>query len=181
MGLLLVVFSLAYNYSPNFQQRLHNAKAGIEDVVYHDNYSSDGLNQRFALWRLGLDKLQDNFLLGTGIGADMKGIEGYTKQRGFAQEVFNSKTFGDHHNMFLTFSIQLGIIGFLNIVLIFYALFRLQYRTYTYKILGITFLTAFSLWSFGGMTFHTMNPMIFFSLFAGLFNKISYMENKAEA
>ena len=32
------------------------------------------------------------------------------------------------------------------------------------------------MWSLGNTTFHTMNPMIFFALLAGLFNKLSEIE-----
>ena len=179
-SLLIVIFGLAYNFSPNFQQRFIQAEKGISDMIYKDTYTSDGFSQRVAVWILGVDKMKDNLLLGTGIGSDMKNMKYYAQKRGFDTDMFNENVFGDHHNVFLTESIQLGLFGLMLMLMIFYSLMKLKFKTYSYKILNMTFVTAFFLWSFGGMTFHTMNPMIFFSLFAGVFNKISNIEMKEQ-
>ena len=179
-SLLIVIFGLAYNFSPNFQQRFIQAEKGISDMIYKDTYTSDGFSQRVAVWILGVDKMKDNLLLGTGIGSDMKNMKYYAQKRGFDADMFNENVFGDHHNVFLTESIQLGLFGLVLMLMIFYSLMKLKFQTYSYKILNMTFVTAFFLWSFGGMTFHTMNPMIFFSLFAGVFNKISNIEMKEQ-
>jgi len=177
LTLIAVIFMLAFNYSPNFHNRFNQGKKGIINL-YNNNDYKGSFAQRYLLWQVGLLSFKDHFLIGTGIGNDMKGANYYAERLGVhADKKYDLRNYGDHHNTFITLSVQLGIFGLSIIILIFYALFRLKFRNYYYKILNITFIVGFFLWSFGGITFHTMNPMIFFSFFAGLFNKISYIEN----
>jgi len=176
--LLITIFTLAYNYSPNFKVRITQAEKGIENMIYHNNYTTDGFNQRVSLWIVGLDNFSDHFFLGNGIGNDVKEIQYYAKKNGFNPQFLS--LFADNHNMFLIVALQIGILGLLTMFLIFYAIFRLPFRSNRYRILNLTFIVGFFLWSFGNTTFHTMNPMIFFALFAGLFNAISTIQTKEE-
>lgn len=174
IGLILGVLFLSYNFSPNFKNRTEQAYIGLEKMIYEDNYKADGFTQRVSLWIVGLDDFQDNFLFGKGIGSDTRDISFYAKNRGF-DPIFLSN-FGDHHNMFLITALQFGIVGLLSILFIFYSVFTLKFESNVNKILNLTFIVGFFLWSFGNTTFHTMNPMVFFALFAGVFNKISNLE-----
>ncbi|MFK5937576.1 MAG: O-antigen ligase family protein [Sulfurimonas sp.] len=173
--LITTIFTLAYNFSPNFKQRLIQGSEGISNMIYKNNYTSDGFNQRVSLWIVGIDNFQDHFFIGNGLGNDTKEIKYYAQKRGFDPE-FLSK-FGDNHNMFLIVALQIGIIGLFIMIFIFYAIFTLKFNSNMHKILNLTFIVGFFLWSMGNTTFHTMNPMIFFALFAGLFNKISAIES----
>ena len=172
--LLITIFTLAYNFSPTFKVRITQAEKGIESMIYKNDYTTDGFNQRVSLWIVGLDNFSDHFFLGNGIGNDVKEIQYYAKKDGFNPKFMLQ--FADNHNMFLIVALQVGILGLLSMILIFYAIFRLEFQTKRYKILNLTFIVGFLLWSLGNTTFHTMNPMIFFALFAGLFNKISQLE-----
>ena len=175
--LIVVIFTLAFNFSPNFHNRFNQGQTEIINL-YDDNDYRGSFSTRLLLWKVGLLSFKDHFLIGTGIGNDMKGANLYAEKLGVsADKKWNLSEYGDHHNTFITLAVQLGIFGLAIIILIFYALFRLRFESYYYKILNITFIVGFFLWSFGGITFHTMNPMVFFALFAGLFNKISYIES----
>jgi len=172
--LLISIFTLAYNFSPNFKHRYEAGKDGVYNMIYHNNYTSDGFNQRVSLWIVGVDNFRDHFFFGNGLGNDVKEIKYYAQKRGFDAEFLSQ--FGDNHNMFLIVSLQVGILGLLIMILIFYSIFRLQFSSNIYKILNLTFIVGFFLWSLGNTTFHTMNPMIFFAFFAGLFNSISNIQ-----
>jgi len=175
--LISVIFMLAFRYSPNFHNRFNQGKTEIIKL-YNDNDYRGSFATRYLLWKVGLLSFKDHFLIGTGIGNDMKDANLYAEKLGVhADRKWDLREYGDHHNTFITLAVQLGIFGLAIIILIFYALFRLRFESYYYKILNITFVVGFFLWSFGGITFHTMNPMVFFALFAGLFNKISYIES----
>lgn len=173
--LLITIFTLAYNFSPNFKQRLEQGSTGVYNMLYHDDFKSDGFSQRVSLWIIGVDNFKDHFFFGNGLGNDVKEIKYYANKRGFDAEFLSH--FGDNHNMFLIVALQVGIFGLLIMFLIFYSIFRLQFSSHMHKILSLTFIVGFVLWSLGNTTFHTMNPMIFFALFAGLFNKISQIES----
>ncbi len=174
--LTLGIITVAYEFSPNFQNRFHQATDGIEKMLNEADYKSDGLSQRVSLWIVGIDNFKDNFLVGHGIGNDTLDILHYAKNRGYDPS-FLSK-FGDNHNMFLTYGLQFGIVGILLFFLIFHSIGSLKFKSNKHKILSLTFIVGYFLWSLGNTTFHTMNGMTFFALFAGLFNTISYIETK---
>ena len=110
------------------------------------------------------------------MGNDTKEIKYYAQKRGFDAEFLSN--FGDNHNMFLIVGLQVGIIGIIIMILIFYSILRLKFNSNIHKILNLTFIVSFFMWSLGNTTFHTMNPMVFFALFAGLFNAISHQEQQ---
>jgi len=172
MTLMLTVsiFTLAYYTSPNFQHRFSQAKDDISKMIYKKDFHGD-FATRVSLWIIGADQISNNLFVGSGIGNEMRPLKLYTKKHGF--DYNNLKTLADHHNTFITIGIQLGIAGLILIFLIFYSIFRLKFNNFKYQILNYTFLLAFVMWSFGGITFHTMNPMVFFALWAGIFNKIA--------
>ncbi|MBL6973874.1 MAG: O-antigen ligase family protein [Sulfurimonas sp.] len=171
--LLTSIFTTAYMVSPNFHSRANQGLQDIQKIIYENDYS-DSIGQRVSLWVVGADNFKDNFFLGKGIGNDVNDIKYYAQKNGFDSEFLSN--FGDNHNMFLIVALKLGITGLLILLAIFYSIFKLHFTSKTYKILNLTFIVAFFLWSFGNTTLHTMNAMTFFALFAGMFNKISTIE-----
>jgi len=167
--ILLSTLFLAYSLSPNFQKRSYKLYNDFNNVIVHNNYEGSG-GARIALTTIGIQTFLDNPLLGTGISYHMHNLESYIDKNNFNKKL---KKYADYHNGFLTVSVQLGIIGLLISILIIYSLFSLQIRDKEYKILSLLFATTFVLFSFTHNTFHTMNPMIFFALFAGYFNALS--------
>lgn len=173
--LITVIFTTAYNISPNFYNRANYAIKDVKNMIYKNNYGGS-FGTRVSLWIVGFDKFKDNLLLGAGIGNEMDGIENYAKYRGFNEK--HIARFADHHNSFVTFAVQLGIFGLFISLLIFYSIYKLVFISTKYRILKVTFFITFFLWSMIGISFHLMNSMIFFTFFAGLLNKISYFEIK---
>ena len=170
MIVLLVTFSLAYNFSPNFNKRSNGLSTDINNVVVHNNYDGSG-GARLALSIMGVHTFLEHPILGTGVGYTMKDIVKYANESHFDGEYF--KGFSDYHSGFLTISVQLGIVGLFISLLIIYSLFTFKYANREYKLLNVLFATSFMMLSFTHNTFHTMNPMVFFALFAGFFNAIS--------
>ncbi len=167
---IFIAFFLAYNLSPNFHDRSNQLYTDINNVIVHNNYNGSG-GSRIALTVMGMDTFSQHPILGTGIAYSMDKIKKYAHENQFDAQHF--RNFADYHNAFITISVQLGIIGLFISFLIIYSLFTLKYQSKEYKILSLLFATSFIMFSFTHNTFHTMNPMIFFALFAGLFNSIS--------
>ena len=170
---LSITFFAAYNISPNFQNRFNQATTDVSQMIEQNNYTGS-FSTRVSLWIIGIDQITDSISLGSGMGNEMNQIEYYVQKHNF--DITHLKRFGDHHNMFITYGIQLGQIGLILIFLIFYFVYTLKIKDPMNKNLNTVFIITFTLWSFTGTTFHTMNPMTFFALFAGLFNAISYIE-----
>ena len=175
--ILATILILAYNFSPVFHNRVNQAKYDIKNMIYKKNFHGS-FATRVSLWILGSEAIYNAPFYGYGIGNDMKQTLKISKELGF--DANKLKSYSDNHNTFITLILQLGIFGVLIIFFIYYALFRLNFLSNYFNIMKYIFIIAFFAWSFGGITFHTMYPMIFFTLFAGLFNKISQIEQKGE-
>jgi len=167
---IFIVLTLAYNFSPNYQTRTDQLYTDINNMLVHDNFQGSGAT-RVALSIVGLQTIKENFFFGTGIAYKMADIETYAEDLGFKPE--HLKKFADYHSAFLTIAAQFGLVGILISLAIIYALFSFKYNTKEYKIMSLTFAITFVMFSFSHNTLHTMDPMIFFALFGGFFNRLS--------
>ena len=171
LAILSITFLLAYNFSPNFHERSNQLYHDFNNLITKNDYRGSG-GTRVGLTIIGVHTFIDNPILGTGLAYDMQDVKEYADK--FHINVENIEGFSDYHNGFLTISVQLGIVGLLISLLIIYQLFNFKYiQSKEYKILSYLFASTFIVFSFTHNTFHTMNPMIFFALFAGYFNALS--------
>ncbi len=168
LSILSVVFLFAFNYSPNFKNRSTQLYNGLNNMIVKHDYNNYGA-RRVALSILGVATYLDNPLLGTGLAYKMENIEQYAKANKLNLKNINS--YSDYHSTFITISVQLGIIGLFISLMIIYALFTFNIKSKGYKLISYLFATTFILFSLTHNTLHTMNPMIFFALFAGLLNQ----------
>jgi O-antigen ligase len=176
LGLIIslsLVLLLAYNFSPNFHERVNQVQTDITHM-YEENKFEGSLSIRIALWKIGLQTFLDNPIIGTGIGGETTHITEYANQNGFK----NLSTFTDYHNSFIQYGVQLGIIGFLIPIFVFYTIFTLSFRSKQYKALSIAFGTIYMMHSMGGFSFHILDSLVFLCVFGALFNAISYLEKK---
>ncbi len=172
---LSVVLYSAYELSPVFKERLNYAVKDISLMLYKHDYSNS-FSKRVALWNMGYHQFLKSPLIGYGVGNDIKELQHFCKQLNYCYDDF--KYFSDHHNNFITLALQFGIFGIAIIILLFYSLYSLSFESDFFKILNIVFTTSLLLWATSGIVLHIMNGMIYFTLFAGLLNKISYFETK---
>lgn len=169
MLFIILVYITAYNKSPNFHNRANYTYHEVQNMIINHDFRGS-FSTRIALWIVGIDKFLDNPYFGVGMGNEIKDIKMYASKYKVGNHLVG---FPDHHNTFITIGLHSGIIALLSILFICYSLLSLKFKSKEYKLLSLTFIIGFILWSLGGHTLHLMNSMIFFSLFAGLFNKLS--------
>jgi len=172
-SLLVIVFTTAYTQSPNFHDRILQLKNDIHLMVEQKDYSSSA-GARIALNIIALHTFLDHILLGTGIGNDMNQAAQYAQQ--LQLHVDDISIYADAHNTFATIATQLGVVGLLITILLLYAIFSFPYKNVASKDMALMFALTFTLFSLTHNTLHTMNPMVFFALFAGYFNALSRIE-----
>ncbi|WP_434580904.1 O-antigen ligase family protein [Sulfurimonas sp. NW15] len=173
--IVFVTFLLAYSFSDNFVSRVHQFKNGIEKIVEENDYRDQG-GMRAAMWIIGINVFIDNPITGTGIGNVMKEANEYAEKYDLKTRDMN--VFADYDNVFINIPAQLGIIGLVLLLLIFYSLLRLSFETRQYFALNIIFVISFILFSIMHNTMHLMNSMVYFALFTGLFSGISRIETQ---
>jgi len=171
--LVIVTFTLAYNFSNNFASRIQQFEKGIEKVFTKQDYTDQG-GMRAAMWIIGSHVFMDNPLLGAGVGNEMKEANEYALK--LDMKTKDMKIFADYHNVFVNLAAQLGIIGLGLFLYLLYSLYKLEFQTKEYAILNKTFLFSFILFSCTHNTVHIMFPMVYFTLFAGFFTAVSRIE-----
>ena len=171
--IISLVFIGAYKFSPNFKDRTLSLYNGLSSIYTKNDYTQSG-GARISLWIVGVNAIKDSLPQGTGIGNDAKTITTYAKKLNFDDKFM--KIFEDNHNIFITLTLIYGVFGLFFSIYIFYYLARLKFKEDEYKSINTMFVITFIMFSFTHNTFHTMNPMVFFALFAGLLSAISNRE-----
>lgn len=164
---------LAYHFSPNFHKRIDQLYTDVHNAYAYHNYDGS-LSTRISLWTIGINKFIDHPILGSGIGNEMKGLKPYINKYGFSEK--NLKPYSDFHNNFIMYAVELGIVGLLVNLFIFYRIATFDIRERRYKVLSTAFAIVFLSHEMGGFSFHLMDSLVLFAVFAALFNAIEYQE-----
>lgn len=181
LTLTTAILLTAYNVSPVFNARSNALMEDITQMTIHDKYTG-GFGQRVALWTMGANVAMDNFIYGTGLGDEMDGMTFYAKKYNFSLYVDKpEKGYIDYHNAFIQYFVQLGVLGFILFLSLFYALAMNKFQNKIYLNINILFIVSFFMLSMIGPSLHLMNSMVLFALFAGMLNGISKLETSREA
>ncbi|EFP9906324.1 O-antigen ligase family protein, partial [Shigella sonnei] len=92
--------------------------------------------RRVELVFIGVDVLKENYLIGTGLG-----VANYVKA--IDKKFLGSTNFGLAHNFYLSYSAQLGIIGFILLISVFYIMLSPIFKCGGYIGKGCVFALAF--------------------------------------
>ena len=173
------ILSVAYTISPNFHDRINIGIMDIKNIANGDFTESFG--QRVSLWIIGANIFADNTLIGTGIGNELDGFKYYANKYDFViynKEGYNTVGFVDFHSSFIQYSVQLGCLGLILYIGIFYTLLMLKFKNKMYQNLNIIFVVTFILHSTVFFSFHLIHPMVLFALFASVLSVISRIERE---
>ncbi|PRN00365.1 O-antigen ligase family protein [Aliarcobacter cryaerophilus] len=164
------IFVSAYNISPVFKDRFDYFLHDVDFMINNKDFSNS-FSIRVALWMTGLEASKHNLIFGLGIGDEK--INTYEMREKYKiPDIFsssNTKNYIDFHNMYVQYTVQLGIVGLIIILLIFYLLFKLDIRDKVYRNLLIIFLILYFCHSMLGNSFHINQSMVLFALFSSIF------------
>ncbi|WP_151949782.1 O-antigen ligase family protein [Aliarcobacter butzleri] len=173
----LTIFISAYNISPVFKYRFDYFLYDVQSMITEEDFSNS-FSLRVALWISGLEASKSNLIFGIGIGDEkintLENREKYKIPDIFSS--FNTKNYIDFHNMYVQYTVQLGIVGLIIVLTIFYLLFKLDIKDKVYKNLLIIFLTLYFCHSMLGNSFHINQSIVLFVLFSAIFITISKYE-----
>lgn len=180
VGIIILVTS--YNISPVFKDRFNYFLHDINSMIHKDDYSNS-FSLRVALWMTGLEASKENILFGTGIGDEIINAENGINRFNIPPIFGSSDTtnYIDYHSSFIQYLVQLGIVGLIIFILIFYFLVRIKIKNKVYSNLLYIFVVLYILQSTIGLTFHIQKSMIFFTLFTSIFLVISKYEKEVNS
>ena len=164
------IFVSAYNISPVFKDRFDYFLHDVEVMINEKDFSNS-FSLRVALWISGLEASKHNLIFGSGIGDERENANYILQKFNISNDNFKQETENsiDFHNMYVQYIVQLGIVGLIIILLIFYLLFKLDIRDKVYKNLLIIFLILYFCHSMLGNSFHINQSMVLFVLFSSIF------------
>jgi len=166
----------AYASSPVFQKRVQNTFISMQKVLDNDaQMYSSSFGQRLAAWTVGMKIVAEKPLLGTGVGAEMHALQNKIDSLNIeafrADAIYNIK---HYHNNYMTYLVQLGVLGLLLYLFIFYSIATLKIEDKEIRNLKYIFLVVFMSASFFEQMFHAQFPLAFFALFVGIFLSSSH-------
>ena len=164
------IFVSAYNLSPVFKDRFDYFLHDVEVMINEKDFSNS-FSLRVALWISGLEASKHNLIFGSGIGDERENANYILQKFNISNDNFKQETENsiDFHNMYVQYIVQLGIVGLIVILLIFYLLFKLDIRDKVYRNLLIIFLILYFCHSMLGNSFHINQSMVLFVLFSSIF------------
>lgn len=176
LTLFIIISSiiLAYNYSPTFQQRVLDSTIEIKEIANQKYHTSVG--QRIAMYYMGGEIIYENPIFGVGTGDEMDVLKDIIDTK--YPQLSTIKRLGHFHNVFLHTAVQLGILGLILQILIFYHLYKIKIKSKLYQNTKYIFATVFLLASFSGNMFHQQFTMAIFALIAGILLAVTKHEQE---
>ncbi len=166
---IIITLFIAYNVSPNFQKRLHQAYSDITQISKAHFHSSWGI--RAAYWITTFHIVKEHPLLGVGIGDYMKATE-----KELQKPQYNPKRYAKHfmatntpHNQYLLILLQVGLIGLGVFLYIFYNLLKLPISDPEIKEISIVFTTVFAVSFLADTLLMQQFALVLFVFFIGIF------------
>lgn len=165
--LFLVSFTLfaGYNLSPNFKQRVDKAQVDATATFKKQDYC-DSIGQRVGAWIVAIDIIQEHPILGVGVSDSQQTL--YTHVTENHPEKKCVLAIAHFHNDYIQNFVQLGIIGLVLYLLLFYKIFTIKTQNKEYKNLTIIFISVFAISSMFDNLLHLQFPIGLFSLFIGI-------------
>ena len=176
---LLLLFLLAYNFSTNFNSRLHLMKDDINQIILNENYNTS-IGARIGFWIIAKNILEKDPLLGTGI-ANQINIKNQIIDTNKTSDFEYVRKLEHFHNNYLEILTQYGLVGFILFLLIIIEIFKIKVKSFSINLLKISAVTIYLLGCFTDMLFYLKDSMIFFSFIIGIVlaqYKIEYQDTK---
>ncbi len=148
-------------YHRGIWSRIHGLRYQLNNATEPNGHS---LLQRIEYWRTAVDIIQENWIIGVG-GGDVQ--DTFNKQYDKNASLLSEEHRDRAHNMYLTFFLSFGIIGFLLLILSHLDFMRIQFSSG--RLVGLAFITIVLISYLVEDTLETQSGVTFFGLFYGLY------------
>jgi len=173
----IIILVTAYNTSPVFYSRTNLASAELTKLFTNSKDKFDGsLGNRVAIWIESKRLMKENPIIGTGIGCELSSLVDTID--------INSKKYtaiigiNHYHNNYISYMVQLGLIGLILYLNIFYQIYKLSIKNKELSNIKYIFLSIFSIVSLMDFTFTLQFPIAFFAIYIGIFIVAHNKENQ---
>ena len=175
--LILVVLGVAFNSSQTFHDRVIAGKEDLLNVVNRNDYCTSW-GGRVGSWIVSSDIINKNPFLGIGIIDNMKEFHQIIDLRYPKMKCMHA-AFVHTHNQFLEVCTQMGIVGLLFFLYIFYSFARLSILNHQYRKIKYAYLTVLIFAFIPEVLFHRQFSMALFAFILGIILAQNRIENES--
>ncbi|MGB5919235.1 O-antigen ligase family protein [Arcobacter sp.] len=111
---------LAYNYSSTVNTRVNQTISSINKINTNEDYSTS-IGQRIGLTKYGFDVFKENMFFGVGVGDFMDEVRSIIPDK--YPYLKNKGVIANPHNTHIQILMQLGLMGYLAMIFLFYKIF----------------------------------------------------------
>ena len=165
LSIFTLLFYLSYNNIKFFKQRSDAFISNINQALSHKNYNTS-IGLRMALLAIGYEVFQEKPIFGHGIYDNIKErvrVASLPQNKEFSVLSRWAKK-ANYHNNYMEILTQLGLVGLLIFLYIFYSLATTTIHNQEYKNYKIIFISIIMTTIISGQGFHHRAPIAIFSL-----------------
>jgi len=170
------VLGTAFNVSQTFHDRIIDAKINFISAVQNEAYCTS-LGARVGAWIVASEIIKNDPLFGVGIIDNMLVFHDTIDVK-YPQMQCMHISFMHMHNQFFQIATQLGLIGLLIFLFLFYSILRLPILSQEYKNIKYVYLTVILFAFLAEVLFHRQFSMALFALIIGLLLAQNRIENE---
>lgn len=119
---IISIVLLSYNFSSTFNQRINSSLVNSQQL---DEESTNSLNTRYFLFKYSLDKIKERPVMGFGTGSFVQEFSSISEH---ATKILEGDIHKTPHNNYLFVWFELGLIGLLLFISIFYFQIKEVYK-----------------------------------------------------
>lgn len=174
--LTMIILGIAFNFSDTFYERVMTTKTSLTNVIEKQNYCSSW-GGRIGTCIVAKDIMVENPILGVGIIDNMTQFHTLIDTK--YPEMKCMQEFLMHmHNQILQIFTQLGLIGLIIFLSIFFMVSKLSFDNIEYRNIKYIYLTVLLFSFVSEVIFHRQFSMALFTLVVGLLLAQHRIENE---
>jgi len=136
---LAIVYSLAFQFSPLFQQRMGLAITSVKNIIYDGNLNSS-IGCRVAMGGMAIETIKDRPILGHGPNIASSAVSQKARDINSSIGYLHHIPFIHIDNQYLETIVTIGFLGFVFLINIFIQIIRYKQKDETLKTIQITLL-----------------------------------------
>ncbi|RLA60514.1 MAG: hypothetical protein DRQ78_09435 [Epsilonproteobacteria bacterium] len=171
-----LVLSIAFNLSTTFYDRIITGKNSLVNVVEKEDYCSSW-GSRVAVWVVAEDIMLENPVLGVGISDNMTEFHNLMSEKYPKMECVQGHLMHMHNQYIQTFT-QLGFIGLVLLLGIFYMVIKLPLKEIEYRNIQYVYVTVVLFAFVSEVLYHRQFSMALFALIIGVLLAQNRVENE---
>lgn len=136
---LVIVYSLAFQFSPMFQQRMGLAITSVKNIIYDGNLNSS-IGWRVAMGGMAIETIKDRPIIGYGPNIASSAVSQKARDINSSIGYLHHIPFTHIDNQYLETLVTIGFLGFIFLINIFIQIIRYKQKDEILKIIQITLL-----------------------------------------